>query len=188
MAKQSEALEINLNQGKKNLEFVSSLSRATKSVLSKREKQSEKGKEKKKSSYTKRGRESTFWKNIKEITPSIHWTRIETYGTPGIPDLLGVLVHEAKNISFWCELKIAKGMCLNLSPFQISWNIKRYQLCKDNFILAKIPETKEIMMWEGSYARELATNYREVTPLFTLIEPYKDVLEPELKRVLELVP
>ena len=188
MAKQSEVLETNLNQGKKNLEFASSLSRVTKFALSKREKQSERGKEKKKSSYIKRGRESTFWKNIKEITPSVHWTRIETYGTPGIPDLLGVLVHEPKNISFWCELKIAKGMCLNLSPFQISWNIKRYQLCKDNFILAKIPETREIMMWEGACARELATNYTEICPLFTIAQPYKDALEPELKRVLELVP
>ena len=164
------------------------MSKVTKFALSKREKQSERGKEKKKSSYTKRGKESTFWKNIKEITPSIHWTRIETYGTPGIPDLLGVLVHEPKNISFWCELKIAKGMCLNLSPFQISWNIKRYQLCKDNFILAKIPKTREIMMWEGACARELATNYTEISPLFTIAQPYKDALEPELKRVLELVP
>ena len=188
MAKQSEVLATNLNHNKKNLESDLLLSKETKFALSKREKQSERGRGKKKSSTTKRGKESTFWKNIKEITPSIHWTRIETYGTPGIPDLLGVLVHEPKNISFWCELKIAKGMCLNLSPFQISWNIKRYQLCKDNFILAKIPETREIMMWEGSCARELAVNYREVSPLFTIAQPYKDAFEPELKRVLELVP
>ena len=79
-------------------------------------------------------------------------------------------------------------MCLNLSPFQISWNVKRYELCKDNFIMAKIPEYREIMLWEGSCARELATNYKEITPLFTIIQPYKDVLEPELVRVLELVP
>jgi hypothetical protein len=102
--------------------------------------------------------------------------------------LLGVLVREPKNISFWCELKIADSLCLRLSPFQISWNIKRYQLCKDNFILAKIPETREIMMWEGSCARELAVNYKEVSPLFTIAQPYKDAFEPELKRVLELVP
>jgi len=184
MAKQSEVLETNLNQSKKSSEFALSLSKGTKFALSKREKRSERGKEKKKNSYTKRGKESTFWKNIKEITPNIYWTRIETYGTPGIPDLLGVLVREPKNISFWCELKIADTLCLRLSPFQISWNIKRFQLCKDNFILAKIPETKEIMMWEGSRARELAINYKKICPLFTIAQPYKDVLESELVRVL----
>ena len=180
--------DTNLNQTKKGWELDLLSLRKEKLELSKQEKLLQKGKRKKKDSLIKRGKESGFWKRIKDITPNIDWTRIETYGTPGIPDLLGVLVREPKNISFWCELKIADTLCLRLSPFQISWNIKRYQLCKDNFILAKIPETKEIMMWEGSYARELATNYREVTPLFTLIEPYKDVLEPELKRVLELVP
>ena len=180
--------DTNLSQTKKGWGLDLLSLRKEKLELSKQEKLLQKGKKKKKDSLIKRGKESGFWKRIKDITPSIDWTRIETYGTPGIPDLLGVLVHEPKNISFWCELKIAKGMCLNLSPFQISWNIKRYQLCKDNFILAKIPETKEIMMWEGACARELATNYTEICPLFTIVQPYKDAFEPELKRVLELVP
>lgn len=188
MVNRQAVQDTNLSQTKKGWGSDLLSLRKEKLELLKQEKLLQKGKRKKKDSLIKRGKESGFWKRIKDITPNIDWTRIETYGTPGIPDLLGVLVREPKNISFWCELKIADTLCLRLSPFQISWNIKRYQLCKDNFILAKIPETKEIMMWEGSYARELATNYREVTPLFTLIEPYKDVLEPELKRVLELVP
>ena len=188
MGSLSEGQEINSNKIKKNLESDFVLSKEKRFALLKKEKRSVRDKEKKKGFTTKRGKESTFWKNIREITPNIYWTRIETYGTPGLPDLLGVCMHEPKNISFWCELKIAKGHQLLLSPFQISWNIKRYQLCKDNFILAKIPETREICLWSGSLVRELATNYKEVSPLFTIAQPYKDVLEPELKRVLELVP
>ena len=178
------AQEINSNKIKKNLESDSVLSKEKRFALLKKEKRSVKDKEKKKGSSTKRGRESTFWKNIKEITPNIYWTRIETYGTPGLPDLLGVCMHEPKNISFWCELKIAKGHQLLLSPFQISWNVKRFSLCQDNFIMAKIPETREIRLWSGSLVRELVVNYTEVEPLFVVKQPYKDVLEPALKSVL----
>ena len=110
MVSRLEGREINLNKIKKNLESDSALSKEKKFALLKKEKQSSKDRKKKKATPSvNRGRESTFWKNIKEITPNIYWTRIETYGTPGLPDLLGVCMHEPKNISFWCELKIAKG-------------------------------------------------------------------------------
>ena len=53
--------------------------------------------------------------------------------------------------------------------------------------MAKIPETREVMLWEGSKARELAINYHEITPLFTLAQPYKDSLELELREVLSKI-
>jgi hypothetical protein len=178
--------ETNSNQNKKNSASDFALSKEMRYALLKKEKQSMKETKRKKSSV-KRGRESTFWKNVKEITPNIYWTRIETYGTPGLPDLLGVCMSPEKNISFWCELKIAKGNQLLLSPFQISWNIKRYSLCQDNFIMAKIPETREVCMWSGSLVRELVTNYKEVEPLFKLSQPYKDSLEPSIRKVLSKI-
>ena len=187
MVSRLEGRGINSNKIKKNLESDSVLSKETRFALLKKEKRSIKDKEKKKGFTTKRGKESTFWKNIKEITPNIYWTRIETYGTPGLPDLLGVCMHEPKNISFWCELKIAKGHQLLLSPFQISWNVKRFSLCQDNFVMAKIPETREICLWSGSLVRELVTNYKEVEPLFKLSQPYKDSLEPSIKKVLSKI-
>jgi hypothetical protein len=173
----------NSSRIKKNLVSDSALSKEKKFVLSKKEKQSMR-ETKRKNLSSKRGKESTFWKNIKEITPNIYWTRIETYGTPGIPDLLGVCMHPKKNVSFWCELKIAKGNQLLLSPFQIAWNIKRYSLCQDNFIMAKIPETREVCLWTGACARELVVNYKEVEPVFVISQPYKEKLEKELMLVL----
>ena len=181
----------NSNHIKKNLESDSAMSREKKFALLKKEKQSPNDRKKKTAAPSvKRGRESTFWKNVKSITPNIYWTRIETYGTPGIPDLLGVYIDKSlkKNISFWCELKLTKFNKLDLSPFQISWNIKRYSLCQDNFIMAKGVEERKIFFWPGAVARELVTNYREVEPLFTVDQPWTHVLEPAIGRVLVHVP
>ena len=176
---------------KKILESDSALSRERKFVLLKKEKQSLEDRKKKiKTPSINRGRESTFWKNVKSITPNIFWTRIETYGTPGIPDLLGVFISKKynKNISFWCELKLTKVNRLDLSPFQISWNLKRYSLCQDNFIMAKGVEERAIYFWPGAVARELSVNFWEVEPLFTVHQPWTLELEPALERVLVPVP
>jgi len=181
----------NLKTTKKILASDSALSRERKFVLLKKEKQSlEDRKKKTKTPSINRGRESTFWKNVKSITPNIFWTRIETYGTPGIPDLLGVFISKKynKNISFWCELKLTKVNRLDLSPFQISWNLKRYSLCQDNFIMAKGVEERAIYFWPGSLARELSVNFKEVEPLFTVHQPWTHELEPALERVLVPVP
>lgn len=53
--------------------------------------------------------------------------------------------------------------------------------------MAKIPETREVCMWSGSLVRELVTNYKEVEPLFTLPQPYKDALEPSIRKVLSKI-
>ena len=191
MASLSVGREINSSQNKKNSELDSVLSREKKFALLKKEKQSQRGLKKRKSTPSvNRGRESTFWKNVRSITPKVFWTRIETYGTPGIPDLLGVFRSEEhkRNISFWCELKLTKGNKLNLSPFQISWNLKRYSLCKDNFIMAKGVEERAIFFWPGSMVRELATDVSSVEPLFVVHQPWTHELEPALERVLVHVP
>jgi hypothetical protein len=191
MARRLVVLGQNSKPIKKILESDSALSRERKFVLLKKEKQSlEDRKKKTKTPSINRGRESTFWKNVRSITPNIYWTRIETYGTPGIPDLLGVYIDKSlkKNISFWCELKLTKGNKLDLSPFQIAWNIKRYSLCQDNFIMAKGVEERKIFFWPGAVARELVINYKDVEPLFTVDQPWTHVLEPALKRVLVHVP
>ena len=191
MASRQEEGVRNLNPIKKNLVSDSALSRERKFVLLKKEKQSSKDrKQRGQQPSLKRGRESTFWKNVKSITPNIFWTRIETYGTPGIPDLLGVFVSKElkRNVSFWCELKLTKFNKLDLSPFQISWNIKRYSLCQDNFIMAKGVKERKIFFWPGSVARELVTDFTAVEPLFTIDQPWTHVLEPAIGRVLVHVP
>ena len=164
------------------------LSKEKRFALLKKEKQSTKDTKKRKSvPSVSRGRESTFWKNIKDVTPNIFWTRIETYGTPGIPDLLGVLRSKKyqKNFSFWCELKVTKNYRLNLSPFQISWNLKRFSLMRDNFIMAKALEERAVYIFSGAVVRELATvDMRELEPVCVVNQPWATNLEPELERAI----
>ena len=191
MAKPLEGMATNLNHNKKNLESDSVLSKEMRSGLLRKEKRSPREPKKKSTTPSvKRGRESTFWKNVKEITPNIFWTRIETYGTPGIPDLLGVFKSKKynRNISFWCELKLTRLNKINLSPFQISWNLKRYSLCKDNFIMAKGVEERAIYFYPGGLVRELASDFGSVEPLFVVHQPWTQDLEPALERVLVHVP
>jgi len=169
---------------KKNLESNSATLKGQKFVSSNREIQDPKIK---KGSPVGKKKESTFWKNIKDVTPNVFWTRIETYGTPGIPDLLGVFRSEKykKNFSFWCELKVTKNYRLDISPFQISWNLKRYSLMRDNFIMANALEERALYIFSGSVVRELATNdMRELDPVAVINQPWKTNLEPALELAL----
>ena len=51
--------------------------------------------------------ESRLWQNLKKGTADypVHWTRLESWATPGVPDLHGVMEGRA----FWIELKVEKN-------------------------------------------------------------------------------
>ena len=66
------------------------------------------------------GPEKKLWRELKNVTPEIKWTRIENTGALGTPDLLGY----NKNLLFFTvELKVTKGNKVNFSPHQISFHI-----------------------------------------------------------------
>ena len=50
--------------------------------------------------------ESKLWKALRDGTRplGVHWTRMESWASPGVPDLFGVY----KGESFWVELKLHK--------------------------------------------------------------------------------
>ena len=52
--------------------------------------------------------EKKFWQEIKNKTSNVNWTRIESWASPGVPDLFGVFkgLSTKKGIQFWVELKI----------------------------------------------------------------------------------
>ena len=59
--------------------------------------------------------ESKFWREVKENTPDIQWTRLESWASPGVPDLLGY----NDNCGFFlCELKVSKTDRVQFSPHQ----------------------------------------------------------------------
>ena len=74
-------------------------------------------------------KESDLWKLLKKNTPEIKWTRVESWASPGVPDLIGY--HDSCGL-FMVELKLAYGPRVVFSPHQILWHQTH---TKRNFIL-----------------------------------------------------
>ena len=56
--------------------------------------------------------ESKFWQLVKRKTPQIQWTRLESWSSYGVPDLLGY----NENCGFFMvELKIQNGKKIHFS-------------------------------------------------------------------------
>ena len=62
-------------------------------------------------------------------TPQIQWTRLESWASFGVPDLLG---YNDKCGFFMVELKVASGNKIHFSPHQKLFHLTRKQR---NFIL-----------------------------------------------------
>ena len=101
--------------------------------------------------------ESKFWKLIKKNTPKIQWTRLESWASFGVPDLLG---YNDKCGFFMVELKVATGNKISFSPHQKLFHLTR---TKRNFILVQIPSLKCIKLYKSSSLPVTIT--AEVPPL-----------------------
>ena len=64
--------------------------------------------------------ESKFYQNLKKITPTIRWTRLENWALFGTPDLLG---YTPGGVFFTVELKVAKSNKVAISPHQVAWHM-----------------------------------------------------------------
>lgn len=114
--------------------------------------------------------ESKFWREVKKNTPNIEWTRLESWSSYGVPDLLGY-----NNICgfFMVELKVATGNRPRFSPHQILFhNTRPFR----NFILVKALAPRAIKLYESSAIHDLVTNDKEPEPVaqddWTAIQAY----------------
>ena len=99
--------------------------------------------------------ESKFWQQVKKNTPKIKWTRLESWASFGVPDLLGY--HDSCGF-FMVELKVAKGNKIHLSPHQIMFHTT---MTKRNFILVKTASPPSAILYESSAIHELRTSLRD---------------------------
>jgi len=106
--------------------------------------------------------EKNLWKQLKNNTKSIIWTRIEATSGLGIPDLFGFYRRP-----FWLELKIINNNKLNFSAHQIAWIHRHYCEGCPVFVLAKDPLSKTIKLFSGSIVRSPHTVDR-VPPLISI--------------------
>ena len=103
--------------------------------------------------------ESKFWKLIKKNTPKIQWTRLESWASFGVPDLLGY----NNNCGFFMvEMKIARGPKISFSPHQKMFHQTR---TNRNFILLQEPLVGNVKLYESSSIRGLLADHRETPSL-----------------------
>ena len=87
--------------------------------------------------------ESKFWQEVKKNIKQISFTRLESWASAGVPDLL---CYNEKGKFFTIELKVEKRKKLTFSPHQIAFHIRH----KNNtFILAKSLGPCAIKLYEG---------------------------------------
>ena len=103
--------------------------------------------------------ESKFWKLIKKNTPKIQWTRLESWASFGVPDLVGY--HDSCGF-FMVELKVTKTKKVHFSPHQRMFHMTRTQR---NFILLRDASIGVIKLYESSAIPGLLTDHRETPSL-----------------------
>ena len=94
--------------------------------------------------------ESKLWQKVKKNTPNIIWTRIESWGSFGFPDLVG---YTEKRGFFTVELKVTKSNKLTFSPHQIAFHVKHPT---NTYILATTHDQSTPILYPGSAIQELA--------------------------------
>ena len=109
-------------------------------------------------------KEAKLWKLIKKNTPKIKWTRLESWASYGVPDLLGY--HDSCGF-FMCELKVANGSKISFSPHQKLFHMT---MTKRNFIIveqAQKGSPRSIKLYGSSAIHGLLTDHR-ATPCLAL--------------------
>ena len=93
--------------------------------------------------------ESKFWQEVKQHTPGISWTRLESWASAGVPDLLG---YNKKGHFFTVELKVTRSNKVTFSPHQIAFH-KSHP--KKTFILVRTLGPRSLKLVPGSVIHEL---------------------------------
>ena len=103
--------------------------------------------------------ERKLWHKVKKFMPEISFTRLENLSGFGTPDLL---CYNKNHTFFTCELKVAKGNSVKLSPHQISFHVRHPH---NTFILVSSERDKTEKLYEGSRCLELAACGLKLEPL-----------------------
>jgi Holliday junction resolvase len=123
--------------------------------------------------------ESKLWKALRDGITDIHWVRIESWSSPGVPDVNGC----AEFGEFWIELKVIKHKRVVLSPHQIAWHITRSRHSGRSYILAREAARTPLFLFSGERAKDLVDLKIDEIPMIVEIpHPYD---WPRLRRALE---
>jgi len=99
--------------------------------------------------------ETKLWKLLSKNTPKINWTRLESWASFGVPDLLGY--HDSCGF-FMVELKIARAPKISFSPHQKLFHMTR---TNRNFILLEDTAPRSIKLYESKSIHGLLLDHRD---------------------------
>ena len=111
--------------------------------------------------------ESKFWQEVKKNISGISFTRLESWASAGVPDLL---CYNKNGKFFTIELKVTKGNSIRFSPHQIAFHVRHPH---NSFILKKALGPLSIKLYEGSKILDL----HERVPCTAIAEGWTKVQE-----------
>jgi len=88
--------------------------------------------------------ESKFWQEVKKNITGISFTRLESWASAGVPDLLCC---NENGKFFTVELKVTSSKIIRFSPHQIAFHVKHPH---NTFILKKALGPCAIKLYRGS--------------------------------------
>ncbi len=106
--------------------------------------------------------EQKLYQKLKKNTPNILWSRLETWASFGVPDLIGY--HNSSGF-FMVELKIQTGNKIRFSPHQVLFHTTRNNR---NYILVnQSPNASRssIKLYSSKNIQGLILDPREIKPL-----------------------
>jgi len=112
--------------------------------------------------------ETKFWHEVKKNITKISFTRLESWASAGVPDLL---CYNKNNKFFTIELKVSEGKFPRFSPHQISFHMKHP---RNTFILQKTLGPLSIKLYEGSKILDLVNHVpcAPVAESWTLVQEH----------------
>lgn len=104
--------------------------------------------------------EGRFANTLRANCTKIHFLKIDSWSTPGMPDLYGLFEHEETRLpgTFWAELKCTKINKLGLSPQQIAINLKLSEYNIPNYILVRSLSQRALKIFPGHLVEDAATD------------------------------
>ena len=92
--------------------------------------------------------ESKLWQLVKKNITAVHWTRLESWAMPGVPDVYGI----QEGVSVFVELKVTKSNKITFSPHQIAFHVKHPTR---TWILVQAHDACAPKLFPGSAIRDL---------------------------------
>jgi len=117
--------------------------------------------------------ESQFWQEVKKNIKQISFTRLESWASAGVPDLL---CYNKKGHFFTIEMKVSKTKKLSISPHQIAFHV---QHPNNSFILTKTLGPLSLILYENKISKK---NFSSVSP----VSPVSPISMYRGSRILEL--